>query len=60
MELLSINNRALFNRGKVQRCEWVAKKHLNPNSTFLPDVKNLNLDNRSVKNDSKIKKRNKT
>ena len=48
MELLSINNRALFNKGKVQRCEWLTKRYSEAQEGFLPDIKNLSLDNRSV------------
>lgn len=50
MELMSINNRALFNKGKVQRCEWLNKRRYSiGNSGFLPDIKNICLDARTPK-----------
>lgn len=56
MELISINNRALFNRSKVQRCEWVNKKHQQTQKSFLPDIENLNLKKRSPGEDRKKRK----
>lgn len=44
---MSINNRALFNRGKVQRCEWLNRKKSTAGVKFLPDLSRINLDNRS-------------
>ena len=46
-ELMSINNRAMFNRGKVQRCEWMSKKVQPFQSNFFPDLPNISLDTRS-------------
>lgn len=57
---MSINNRALFNRGKVQRSEWTTKKHNPLSTTFLPDVENINLDNRSPASKRKNSRRNQT
>lgn len=45
MELMSINNKALFNRGKVKRCEWMAQRKF-VSGNFLPDVRNMSLDYR--------------
>jgi hypothetical protein len=45
MELMSINNRAQFNHGKVQRCEWLTNRYPLGASQFLPDLKGINLNN---------------
>ena len=54
---MSINNRALFNRGKVQRCEWMNRKNNSNHTSFFPDVSNLNLDTRSPEAKNKHKMR---
>jgi hypothetical protein len=60
MELITINNRAVFNRGKVQRCEWLTKKYPLGASQFLPDLKSISINNCSFQkeaNQSKQEKR---
>ena len=44
MNLIAINNRSLFNYGKVKRAEWTNRKLSEEKSTFLPDLKALKLD----------------
>jgi hypothetical protein len=53
---MSINNRALFNKGKLQRCEWLANKHPLRASQFLPDIKNISIGTSSTSK-NKINKR---
>lgn len=48
MEYISINNRAMFNRAKVQRSEWINQKYArNLTESFQPETDTLKLDNRS-------------
>jgi hypothetical protein len=58
MELITINNRALNNRGKVQRSSWMNSKYCPEEKRyFLPDLENLQLDTRINKS---VKKRQET
>jgi hypothetical protein len=48
--LIAINNRCLFNYGKIKRAEWTNRKLKEQKHHFLPNVKDIRLDNRSPKN----------
>ena len=48
MDLIAINNRCLFNYGKVKRAEMSNRKKTEAEILFLPDLKKLKLDNRTV------------
>ena len=60
MEYIAINNRALFNRAKVQRSEWINQRYSkNIDTSFNPDMPSLRLDNRKYKrsDQKKLKKK---
>lgn len=56
MELIAINNRSLFNYSKVKRAEWTNRKHSPEKLITFPNVNDLKIDSRKIKNSSTNKR----